>query len=79
MSMMVILIVKLMSWKTKIKVQASNCLNKLGLIHLSNDNYLEILCNELESLITNNIVLIHAQNHSPNGDSINILSIWLYV
>ena len=32
---------------------------------------MEILCNELESLITNNIVLIHAQNHSPNGDSIN--------
>ena len=55
----------------KIKVQANNCLNKFGLIHLSNDNYLEILCNELESLITDDIVNIHAQNHSPNGDSIN--------
>lgn len=62
---------KIYELQDKIKVQASNCLNKLGLIHLSNNNYLEILCNELESLITNNIVLIHAQNHSSNGDSIN--------
>src|SRR5690606_6223529 len=27
--------------------------------------------NELESLITENIVSIHARNHLPNGDSIN--------
>jgi hypothetical protein len=55
----------------KIKIQANNCLAKFELIDLSNDNYLEILCNELESLITDNIVLIHAENHLPNGDSIN--------
>lgn len=62
---------KIEELQDKIKAQANNCLTKFGLTHLSNDNYLEILCNELESLITDNIVLIHAQNHSPNGDSIN--------
>ncbi|MDP3944823.1 MAG: hypothetical protein Q8Q51_02910 [Lutibacter sp.] len=62
---------KIEELQDKIKLQANNCLTKFELLHLSNDNYLEILCNELESLITNNIVLIHAQNHSPNGDSIN--------
>lgn len=62
---------KIEELQDKIKVQANNCLTKFDLTHLSNDNYLEILCNELESLITHNVVLIHAQNHSPNGDSIN--------
>lgn len=57
--------------RDKIKIQANNCLTKFDLTQLSNDNYLEILCNELESLITDNIVLIHAQNHLPNGNSIN--------
>lgn len=57
--------------RDKIKIQANNCLTKFDLTQLSNDNYLEILCNELESLITDNIVLIHAQNHLANGNSIN--------
>ncbi|TGD59019.1 ABC-three component system protein [Flavobacterium humi] len=62
---------KIEELQDKIKVQANNCLNKFGLMHLSNDNYLEILCNELESLITDSIVNIHAKNHQQNGDSIN--------
>jgi len=62
---------KIEDLQDKIKVQANNCLTKFELTHLSNKNYLETLSNELESLITENIVSIHAQNHLPNGDSIN--------
>lgn len=57
-----------------IKVQAGKCLDKFNLTHLSNDNYLETLCNELESLISSTIVDVHSQNHLPNGDSINKLA-----
>ncbi|WP_448672500.1 ABC-three component system protein [Sphingobacterium multivorum] len=57
-----------------IKVQAGMCLDKFNLTHLSNNNYIETLCNELESLISNTIVDVHSQNHSPNGDSINKLA-----
>lgn len=62
---------KIEDLQDKIKAQANNCLTKFELNHLSNDHYLETLSNELESLITTNIVLIHAQNHLPNGNSIN--------
>ncbi|SEN91454.1 ABC-three component system protein [Flavobacterium sp. fv08] len=62
---------KIEDLQDKIKAQLNNCLTKFGLPHLSNDNYLETLSNELESLITDNVVSIHAQNHLPNGDSIN--------
>ena len=62
---------KIEDLQDKIKILANACLIKFGLTHLSNDNYLDALSNELESLITSNIISIHAQNHSPNGDSIN--------
>jgi len=62
---------KIEELQDKIKVQANYCLTKFDLTHLSNNHYLETLSNELESLITENIVSIHARNHLPNGDSIN--------
>jgi len=55
----------------KILILTNNCLVKFGFDYLSNDNYLETLSNELEFLITINIMSVHAQNHSQNGESIN--------
>lgn len=41
---------KMKTCKDKIKILANACLIKFGLTHLSNDNYLDALSNELESL-----------------------------
>ncbi|MFV7235327.1 ABC-three component system protein [Flavobacterium sp. ZB4R12] len=55
----------------KINLILVSCLNKFNLNHLNNNIYIETLANNLEYLITENIVNIHAQNHLPNGFSLN--------